>query len=217
MTYRNENEALQERLEAIKSELHTLQGQALDPKAFEVQSAKLEHEIAQLQARQAGVAFVAPLLAQLKVATPCNRSWHEMTGDDKVRFCGDCKKSVHNVSAMTSEEIAALVRQTESVACVRLFKRDDGTVLTQDCDVGVERLRMRRKRLIQVGAGLITGAAVLRAVSAYEDYTTPKCHTRSDVLGEAPMAIEPSAPSHSPPAASTTPAANGGTTNHGQR
>lgn len=32
---------------------------------------------------------------RLKVASPCSADWNSMKGDDAVRHCGSCKKSVY--------------------------------------------------------------------------------------------------------------------------
>jgi hypothetical protein len=83
------------------------------------------------------------LLNEIRIATPCTASWDEMTGNDTVRFCGECKLNVYNISSMTAASAALLVDQTEGRLCVRLYKRKDGTVLTEDCPVGV-RARLHR-------------------------------------------------------------------------
>lgn len=83
------------------------------------------------------------LLDEIRIATPCTASWDEMTGNDTVRFCGECKLNVYNLSNMTAASAALLVDQTEGRLCVRLYKRKDGTVLTEDCPVGV-RARLQR-------------------------------------------------------------------------
>lgn len=78
---------------------------------------------------------------QIKVAAPCKRDWSKMTGDDAVRFCGDCKMNVYNLSALSQPELEQLVKEKEGRVCVRFFSRPDGTVLTRDCPVGVTRKR----------------------------------------------------------------------------
>lgn len=78
---------------------------------------------------------------RLKVATPCRVPWAQMTGDDKVRFCGKCQKNVYNLSTMTRDEAVGLVRAKEGEMCANFYQRPDGTVLTSDCPVGVRRAR----------------------------------------------------------------------------
>jgi len=94
-----------------------------------------------------------PILEDIKIATPCSADWNAMTGDAQVRFCGQCSLHVYNLSAMGRDEAEALIARTEGRVCVRLYKRQDGTVITQDCPRGLERVR-RRMRII---AGAVAG------------------------------------------------------------
>jgi hypothetical protein len=83
------------------------------------------------------------LLNEIRIASPCSASWDEMAGDETVRFCRHCNLDVYNLSRMTAADAAALVEGRMGRLCVRLYRRADGTVLTQDCPVGV-RARLRR-------------------------------------------------------------------------
>lgn len=83
------------------------------------------------------------MLENLKIAKPCPANWDAMTGDERVRFCGQCKLHVYNLSGMTRTQAEDLLSKTEGSVCVRLYKRADGTVLTQDCPVGLAALRRR--------------------------------------------------------------------------
>ena len=91
---------------------------------------------------------VLDAIDRIEVASPCDASWEEMRGDDRVRFCGLCSKNVYNFAKMSRAEIAALIANTEGRVCGRLFRRADGTVLTSDCPVGLaERSYQHAKRL----------------------------------------------------------------------
>jgi len=81
-----------------------------------------------------------------------------MTGDDKKRFCGGCKKNVYNLSAMTEAEAQETLKIDNP--CVRFYRRVDGTVLTQDCPVGVRRVRVR---LAMAASGAV--AAIMSSMS----------------------------------------------------
>lgn len=92
-------------------------------------------------------------LDDIRVASPCSTSWDEMTGDHRVRFCAGCKLNVYNLSAMGRDEAEQLVRNTEKRLCVRFYQRDDGTVLTQDCPVGLRAIvRRARTRIAAVAS-----------------------------------------------------------------
>src|SRR5262249_37506717 len=87
--------------------------------------------------------------------------WDSMVGDERTRFCGQCQKNVYNVSSMSSEEAESFLRSAGGEACIRLYRRADGTVLTSDCSVGVRRRRRRRAVASLFGGGLIAAGALL--------------------------------------------------------
>jgi hypothetical protein len=136
-----------------------------------------------------------PLLNNIRIASPCSESWDGMVGDDRVRFCGGCEKNVYNLSAMTEAEAQDVIAENEGHLCVRLYKRKDGTVLTQDCEVGV-----RRKRVTKIAAAALAfgGAAAAFAsmspAAAFEGDTRGRRVTRGHTgAGQInPTPVEPS-------------------------
>jgi hypothetical protein len=96
------------------------------------------------------------LVQSVYVASPCDVGWDSMQGDDRKRFCGQCKLNVYNTSFMSTMEIAELMRESEDRVCIRLYKRFDGTIITADCPVGLRKIRDRiRKVACNVVAQLI--------------------------------------------------------------
>ena len=83
--------------------------------------------------------------------------WSDMQGDDRVRFCDRCRKSVYNLAAMSRSEALTLIGGGKGQACVQLTRRPDGTVTTGDCWT---RLRQARRR------GALAFAAMLVVVLA---------------------------------------------------
>ena len=98
------------------------------------------------------------MLAEVKVASPCTARWGHMVGDERIRFCNQCQKHVYNLSAMTSEEAAALVLQKEGKLCARFYRRPDGTMLTSDCPLGAGRFWRRIKTRLLASAALVAVA-----------------------------------------------------------
>lgn len=88
--------------------------------------------------------FDSPL-NNISVASPCSADWNAMYGDNRKRFCGDCKLNVYNLSGMTRDEAEALVTNAEGRLCVRFFQRTDGTVITVDCPVGWAKVKQRTR------------------------------------------------------------------------
>lgn len=93
-------------------------------------------------------------LDTIQVAKPCPAHWEEMAGDEKVRFCAQCRLHVFNLSAMDLDEAANLIAEKDGRLCVRFYRRRDGTTLTQDCPVGVAEWRRR----LMVGWSAVAGA-----------------------------------------------------------
>lgn len=80
----------------------------------------------------------------LSIASPCSADWNQMQGDERRRFCAQCKLHVHDLSAMSRDEANALLQAgKQGRVCVRFFRRADGRVLTRDCPVGM-RQQLRR-------------------------------------------------------------------------
>jgi hypothetical protein len=101
------------------------------------------------------------VLEELSIAAPCRASWEQMVGDDHVRFCGQCEKNVYNLSSLPREEAEALLVAKEGKMCVRLYRRADGTVLTNDCPVGVKKRRRRRAAFATMAGSLMAAAAAV--------------------------------------------------------
>lgn len=93
-------------------------------------------------------------LEQMSIASPCRYDWDAMAGDDRVRHCAGCDRNVYDLSGMTRTEAEDLVHQAEGRLCVRFFRRQDGTVLTADCPVGVRVFRRWVFGMIGVAATL---------------------------------------------------------------
>jgi hypothetical protein len=89
-------------------------------------------------------------LEQIEIATPCEARWDEMSGDEQVRHCGQCRRSVFNLSAMTRKEAESFIDATEESVCLRLYRREDGTVITSDCPIGLaERARAASQVIVR--------------------------------------------------------------------
>jgi len=101
------------------------------------------------------------VLDDVRVAAPCAVGWDTMTGDERVRRCGECKLDVYNLSGMTREEAEELIASRIGRLCVRFYRRSDGTILTADCPVGSTRRQRRRLVAATAAGGLAVGAAAL--------------------------------------------------------
>src|SRR5712691_8246363 len=100
--------------------------------------------------------FTSPL-RNVNVASPCPADWDRMIGDERARFCGQCELNVYNLSAMSTLEAESLIARTEGRLCVRYYRRKDGSIITEDCPVGLRRLQQRAARVKRAVASLVLG------------------------------------------------------------
>jgi hypothetical protein len=95
-------------------------------------------------------------LDNLKVAAPCTADWDQMFSfqDERVRFCSQCNLNVYNLSGMNRREAEDLITKTEGRLCVRFYRRADGSVLTENCPVGLKKIKRRVVWVAQVVVGM---------------------------------------------------------------
>ncbi len=103
------------------------------------------------------------MLDRISIAAPCPADWDSMPGTDQVRHCSQCNKNVYNLSAMTRGQAKALLRQNEGRLCARLYRRADGTILTENCPAG---LRTAGRRISRVAGAAMSAMATLSAAAA---------------------------------------------------
>lgn len=112
------------------------------------------------------------VLEQVRIASPCSVPWESMAPveGDRVRHCGACKLNVYNLSGMSRRDAEAIVRRhatTGTRLCAQLRVRADGTVLTQDCPIGLRAARARLARaltrLSAAAAFFLTGMVFARS------------------------------------------------------
>lgn len=109
-------------------------------------------------------------LNHVRVAAPCPADWDEMIGSERMRFCGQCNLNVYNLSSMTRLEAESLIARNEGRLCVRFYRRRDGSIITNDCPVGLRAIRRRisyvAKAIGSMVLGLFAGLGVHEAFSS---------------------------------------------------
>ncbi len=172
MPYRDDEADLLVRKAALEAELNALETQSREIKVLEWERRR---ELRSVEERAHTTRTRLPMLDSVRVAAPCNADWNAMIGDERVRFCEACEKNVYNLSALTSAQAEALLREKEGNLCVRLFRRKDGTVLTTDCSVGVKKRRVRNAIAGAIAAaGAAAGAATALRAPPLADTAEPK-------------------------------------------
>lgn len=142
-----------------------------------------------------------PLLDNLVIASPCSIPWESMTGDNRTRCCGGCSRTVFNVSDMTKGEAESFLAENGTTECMTFYRRFDGTILTDDCPVGLRALRDRCKMVLNMVAGVaaflisipvaLAQGDKVKPISNYVEFGT---HTR----GSIPRAQAPPGYTYSP-------------------
>ena len=167
MSYRDDQATLEARRDELRAELTRLDAKAADLQNAVNEKETAERELAAIEARLAHAqARRRSPLDDIRIASPCRASWDGMTGDERARFCGDCKKNVYDLSAMTRDEAEHLLTTHEGSLCVRLYRRTDGTVLTADCSVGLRKKRVRLAVISAFGASALAAAAIAQLRTA---------------------------------------------------
>jgi hypothetical protein len=73
---------------------------------------------------------------EIRIASPRSADWNRMTGDERIRYCPECKLNVYNFSEMSDAEIERILARRDGRLCARFYRRSDGTMLTRNCPVG---------------------------------------------------------------------------------
>jgi hypothetical protein len=135
----------------------------LDPdamlKVFKSASAGKEAKLKELS-QAPGEFKPKKVVEKFRPANSCDQNWKKLSGTDRIRFCEACKLQVYNFLDMDDEEAEAAVFQREAIGGATLYRRRDGTFLTQDCPVGAKR---KRAMVIAaaMGALLLVGSFVV--------------------------------------------------------
>jgi len=128
--------------------------------------------------------FTNPL-DNIKIASPCAADWNAMIGNNRQRYCGDCKLNVYNLSGMSRTEAENLLMQSEGRVCVRYFRRSDGTVLTKDCPVRWQAVKMRMSRFWTATASLLFTVFGSIGLTAYFTQSVQK----ENIMGEIAVSV----------------------------
>ncbi len=111
-------------------------------------------------------------LDNVRVAAPCPADWDSRYGNERVRFCAQCQLNVYNLSNMSRAEAEQLIGQAEGRLCVRYYKRRDGSILTQNCPVGLRAIKRRLSRIAAAVASSVL--SFFAAIGFYRMVDAPR-------------------------------------------
>jgi TonB family protein len=91
------------------------------------------------------------ILSRIEIAKPCKADWESMTGDERERACQLCRLNVYNISTMTTKEAESFLQERlpQGRVCVRLYRRFDGTIITDNCPKGLRAARDAAKQIVR--------------------------------------------------------------------
>ena len=125
-------------------------------------------------------------LNNVRVASPCPADWDQMLGNDRSRFCGQCNLNVYNLSAMSRSEAEDFIARSEGRVCIRYYRRKDGSIITENCPVGLRALRKKMSYVARAIASaviaLMTGIGLSYLVSRLRPVTV-----MGDMMVQPPM------------------------------
>lgn len=121
-------------------------------------------------------------LDRLYVASPCSADWDAMPGTNQVRFCNQCQLNVYNISAMTRKQAEALIANTEGRLCTRLYRRADGTIITQDCPKGLQAVKRRVSRIASAALSALLGVFTNQTIGWADDSHKNCVHYTTKVI-----------------------------------
>src|SRR6266480_117180 len=145
-------------------------------------------------------------LDRVRVAAPCDADWEQMIGDERARFCGQCNLNVYNLSSMTKSEAESFIAGNEGRLCVRFYRRADGSILTNNCPVGLRAIQRKVSRFTKAiasavlsflaGVGIYEGVSSLSSTDRFSGRTMGAIAVRP---AEVMVPLEISLPPPTPP------------------
>jgi len=68
----------------------------------------------------------------LRVARPCGRSWDQLAGEGSARHCAECGKVVHDLDALSVDQVRALIRQNPTGFCATYLTDQTGEFVVRE-------------------------------------------------------------------------------------
>ena len=137
--------------------------------------------------------FTDPL-SRVRIAAPCRADWERMPGNERVRFCGECSMNVYNLSNMSKKDAEALILNAEGGLCVRYYHRADGTILTNNCPVGLRAIKRRvsgfSRAVVSSVLSFFAGMGVLVGVQQAQSSLNALTEVGSDLIDPVPLEEE---------------------------
>lgn len=97
-------------------------------------------------------------------------------GDDRARSCSGCSRTVYNISGMSRREAEQFLLEDRTAECVKFYRREDGTIMTDDCPRALRVVRDRCRLAAKIVFGMFAFCISLPAAF------TQSLHNQSPML-----------------------------------
>jgi hypothetical protein len=136
--------------------------------------------------------FTDPL-SHVRIAAPCPADWERMRGNERVRFCDGCSMNVYNLSNMAKKDAEALILNTEGRLCVRYYSRADGSIIIENCPVGLRALKRRvsgfSRAVVSSVLSFFAGMAVLAGLETAQNSLDAAKEANLDLISPVPLPV----------------------------
>jgi hypothetical protein len=131
----------------------------------------------------------------IEIPEPCHADWATMRPEEKGRFCFECRKTVHDLSAMTKPEARDFLHRTARAdICVSYEHHDDGTLVFREPAPRVAAVvpiaRLRRPRSVAAAVASAGMAAALAACAPHGDESVRSYAAEAPVF-QSPTVVIP--------------------------
>lgn len=103
----------------------------------------------------------------INIPSPCSADWDSMIGNERLRFCSNCNRNVHNLLEMTPKEIIRLIINSDGRLCARYYQGTDSNIQS-----ATPTLHQIGRRASRIAAGAFSAVLSLSANAAAQTSQT---------------------------------------------
>ena len=117
------------------------------------------------------------------IPEPCNEKWNEMTPTDRGAFCRKCSKEVHDVSAMSNDEIIGLMASSQQMPCMRMRNEQEVSL-----NLAIRDRFLSKKRHMQ--RAMLFSLLVVFGFTLFSCNNSQQIHERNLLQSAAEIIVE---------------------------
>jgi hypothetical protein len=117
---------------------------------------------------------------KLGINSPCTADWNKMKGNDRIRYCEECKRYVHDFSRLPRRQVQDLIAASPGRICARLTYNEDDSVIFLDSRT---LSRSESQKASPLATAIVTAMITISTGIALPVFASPPV-TSSIVQGE---------------------------------